>query len=80
MERDLRDTYLTNMRRIADELTAGNHALAVEIAKVPDEIRGFGHVKEAAAEKAKAHEAELWAGWPSGKLPKAKVSLISAAG
>ena len=80
MERDLRDTYLANMSRIASELTAANHSLAVEIAKVPDEIRGFGHVKEAAVEKAKTHEAELWAGWPEGKLPKAKVSLISAAG
>jgi hypothetical protein len=80
MERELRDTYLANMRRIASELTASNHSLAVEIAKVPDEIRGFGHVKEAAVGKARKHEAELWAGWPEGKLPKAKVSLISAAG
>jgi indolepyruvate ferredoxin oxidoreductase len=79
MERDLRDTYLANLGRIARELTAGNHALAVEIARVPDEIRGFGHVKEAAAVKAKAHETELWAGWPEGRLPKAKVSLIAAA-
>ena len=78
MERALRDTYLGNLGRIARELTAGNHALAVEIAKVPDEIRGFGHVKEAAVEKARAHEETLWAGWPTGKLPKAKTSLISA--
>jgi indolepyruvate ferredoxin oxidoreductase len=75
----LRDTYLENLRRITRELTAGNHALAVEIARVPDEIRGFGHVKEAAAAKAKAYETELWAGWPEGRLPKAKVSLIAAA-
>jgi indolepyruvate ferredoxin oxidoreductase len=78
MERALRDTYLENLGRIARELTAGNHALAVEIAKVPDEIRGFGHVKEAAAAKAKALEVDLWAGWPTGKLPKAKTSLILA--
>jgi indolepyruvate ferredoxin oxidoreductase len=79
MERALRDTYTENMRRIAAELTAGNHALAVEIARVPDEVRGFGHVKEAAAGKAKRHESELWAGWPEGRLPKAKTSLIAAA-
>jgi indolepyruvate ferredoxin oxidoreductase len=78
MERALRDTYLENLGRIARELTSANHALAVEIAKVPDEIRGFGHVKEAAAEKAKATEAALWAGWPAGKLVKAKTSLIAA--
>ncbi len=78
MERDLRDTYITNMYRIARELTPANHTLAVEIARVPDEIRGFGHVKQAAVGKAKLHEAELWAGWPDGHLPKAKVSLIAA--
>ena len=53
--------------------------LAVAIASVPDEIRGYGHVKEAAAEVAKAKEAELWAGWPDGTLPKAKTTLIAAA-
>jgi indolepyruvate ferredoxin oxidoreductase len=79
MERGLRDDYLEHMSRIAAELTATNHALAVEIARLPDDIRGFGHVKEAAAEKAKARETELWTGWPTGKLPKAKTSLISAA-
>jgi indolepyruvate ferredoxin oxidoreductase len=79
MERALRDTYLENLGRLASELTGANHALAVEIAKLPDEIRGFGHVKEAAAAKAKLKEADLWAGWPSGKLPKARTTLIAAA-
>ncbi|MBU3921916.1 MAG: indolepyruvate ferredoxin oxidoreductase family protein, partial [Alphaproteobacteria bacterium] len=79
MERGLRDSYLDNMGKLAGELTEANHALAVEIARVPDEIRGFGHIKEAAAEKAKVREAELWAGWPMGKLPKSKTSLIAAA-
>jgi indolepyruvate ferredoxin oxidoreductase len=79
MERGLRDAYLENLSRIARELTAGNHALAVEISRVPDEIRGFGHVKEAAAQKAAVRDTELWAGWPMGKLPKAKTSLIAAA-
>ena len=27
-------------------LNAGNLALAVEIARIPEEIRGYGHVKE----------------------------------
>lgn len=78
MERALRDTYLANLSRIASELTPANHGLAVEIARVADEIRGFGHVKEAAVETARAREAELWAGWPEGKAPKAKTSLLSA--
>ena len=27
-------------------LSAANHATAVEIAQIPDQIKGFGHVKE----------------------------------
>ncbi|MEQ3627100.1 MAG: indolepyruvate ferredoxin oxidoreductase family protein [Hyphomonas sp.] len=79
MERQLRDDYLAGLSRIAQELTAKNHELAVALAEIPDDIRGYGHVKEAAAEVAKAKEAELWAGWPDGKLPKAKTTLIAAA-
>jgi len=79
MERKLRDDYLAGLARIAQELSAKNHDLAVALAEIPDDIRGYGHVKEAAAEVAKAKEAELWAGWPEGKLPKAKTTLIAAA-
>ena len=79
MERQLRDDYLAGLSRIAQELTAKNHELAVALAEIPDDIRGYGHVKEAAAEVAKAKEAELWAGWPDGTLPKAKTTLIAAA-
>ncbi len=32
--------------RIVSDLDAGNYALAVEIAALPETIRGFGHVKE----------------------------------
>ncbi len=31
--------------RLADDLDAGNYALAVEIARLPSMLRGFGHVK-----------------------------------
>ncbi len=78
MERTLRDDYLAGLARIAPELTPKNHELALALASVPDEIRGFGHVKEEAFEVAKAKETELWAGWPEGRMPKVKVSLIAA--
>ncbi|MGB2177123.1 MAG: DUF6537 domain-containing protein, partial [Hyphomonas sp.] len=77
-ERKLRDDYLSGLERIAGELTEKNLELAVAIASVPDDIRGFGHVKDAALTEAKVKEAELWAGWPEGKLPKAKTTLIAA--
>jgi indolepyruvate ferredoxin oxidoreductase len=79
MERALRDEYLAGLERIAAELTPLNHAVAVAIAEIPDEIRGFGHVKEAAIAKAVPIRAQLWAAWPSGKLPKARTTLIAAA-
>ena len=79
MERQLRDEYLAGLARIAQELTAQNHTLAIALAEIPDEIRGYGHVKDAAVDVAKAKEAELWAGWPDGTMPKAKTTLIAAA-
>jgi indolepyruvate ferredoxin oxidoreductase len=62
-ERALRDRYLAGVERLIDGLTAANHALAIEIATLPDGIRGFGHVKEAAMKTAAAREAELWSRW-----------------
>lgn len=78
MERQIRDDYLAGLARMAQELTAKNHELAIAIAEVPDDIRGYGYVKDASVKKAKAHEADLWAGWPDGTVPKAKTTLIAA--
>jgi indolepyruvate ferredoxin oxidoreductase len=33
--------------------------LAVELARIPDDIRGYGHVKERSLKEAKAAEANL---------------------
>ena len=78
MTYDLRDDYLAGLTRIASELSNKNHELAIALASVPDDIRGFGHVKEAAMIEAKAKEAQLWSGWPEGKLPTPKTTLIAA--
>jgi indolepyruvate ferredoxin oxidoreductase len=59
MERRLVADYETIVRELASVLDPGNHALAVEIASLPAQIRGFGHIKQRNAEKAKAREAEL---------------------
>ena len=44
-------------------LDAENHATAVELARCPEQIRGFGHVKEASIQRAKASEAALLTRW-----------------
>jgi indolepyruvate ferredoxin oxidoreductase len=47
-ERALIVTYEATVGELLDRLTPENHALAVEIASVPEHIRGFGHVKQRA--------------------------------
>jgi indolepyruvate ferredoxin oxidoreductase len=61
MERQLIADYESTIGEILNVLSADNHALAVKIASIPEEIRGYGHVKEANFKKAKAKEAELLA-------------------
>ncbi|WP_018148189.1 indolepyruvate ferredoxin oxidoreductase family protein [Henriciella marina] len=78
MERGLRDTYLERVASMSGKLTRKNHELAVAIASIPDEIRGYGHVKEASVEAAKGHEEELMKNWPEGGMPKQKQTLIAA--
>jgi indolepyruvate ferredoxin oxidoreductase len=44
-ERLVRDDYIVMIERLSAELTTGNHARAVELAKLPTMIRGFGELK-----------------------------------
>ena len=45
MERALITRYEATVTELLKTLDAGNRALAVEIARLPEDIRGFGHVK-----------------------------------
>jgi indolepyruvate ferredoxin oxidoreductase len=58
-ERQLIADYENVMREIAAKLSPANYALAIEIAQLPERIRGFGHVKEAAIQTVKTREAGL---------------------
>jgi indolepyruvate ferredoxin oxidoreductase len=55
--------YEATVETLLADLTPDNHALAVEIASLPSEVRGYGYVKEAAHEAVKAREAELLAAY-----------------
>ncbi len=61
LERKLIANYEAVLREIAVSLDYDNHALAVEIASLPAQMRGFGHVKLRNIDAAKAREAELLA-------------------
>ncbi|HEY5007736.1 MAG TPA: DUF6537 domain-containing protein, partial [Caulobacteraceae bacterium] len=63
MERALLAEYEAGLDRLLEGLTAERLPLAVKIASVPDAIRGYGFVREAAAKTAKTSEAALWAQW-----------------
>jgi len=45
-ERALITEYQTSLEEILKALDAVNYAAAVEIARIPEQIKGFGHVKE----------------------------------
>jgi len=62
-ERRLIGAYEATVGTLLARLDPAHHAAAVEIARLPLEIRGFGHVKEKALATAKAREAALLAAY-----------------
>jgi indolepyruvate ferredoxin oxidoreductase len=66
-ERRLIEDYRAVVEELVKGLTPENHALAVEIASIPEKIRGFGPVKERHLTAAKAEEAALLARFRAGE-------------
>ena len=60
-ERALIGEFEATIAKLGAGLTGDNHALAVEIAGLPMQIRGYGHVKLKALARVKQREAELLA-------------------
>jgi indolepyruvate ferredoxin oxidoreductase len=60
-ERALIGEYEATIRSLLAKLDRDNHATAVQIASIPEEIRGFGHVKERNLAAAKEKAARLMA-------------------
>ena len=58
-ERGLIERYEPVVASLIDDLDHTNHAVAVEIASLPERIRGFGHVKARSIEEAERREVEL---------------------
>ena len=74
-ERRLIVEYEAVLAEIERALSPQNHAAAVELAALPLEIRGFGHIKEAARRQAKVKEADLLARL---RAPSPAASLAAA--
>jgi indolepyruvate ferredoxin oxidoreductase len=62
-ERQLIADYEKTVDRLLAQLTPDNHGLAVEIASIPEDIRGFGHVKARHLAAARQKEARLLEAW-----------------
>jgi indolepyruvate ferredoxin oxidoreductase len=60
-ERALIERYCATITSLCTSLDARTLPLAAEIARIPEEIRGYGHVKERHLRNAKEKEARLLA-------------------
>jgi indolepyruvate ferredoxin oxidoreductase len=60
-ERALIGEYEQLVDELLGKLAADSHSVAVELASIPEDIRGYGHVKAQHLEKARARQAELLA-------------------
>jgi indolepyruvate ferredoxin oxidoreductase len=69
-ERALIKEYEQSVERLLENLSAQNHAAAVQIASLPEEIRGFGHIKMRNLAAARKKREELEARF--GEVPRAK--------
>jgi indolepyruvate ferredoxin oxidoreductase len=64
-ERRLIGEYEATMASVLAVLNGPNHAIAVQIAALPEHIRGFGHVKDKNLARVKEREANLLAAFRS---------------
>ena len=70
-ERALIVEYQACITEVLKSLNLGNRALAAEIARVPEEIRGYGHVKHRHIQAVRPKWAQLMQRWRAGELQRA---------
>ena len=71
MERALIVEYRASIDELLKTLNADNRSLAAEIARIPEEIRGYGHVKERHLKAARPKWNSLMQRWRAGVFQKA---------
>jgi indolepyruvate ferredoxin oxidoreductase len=73
-ERALIAEYRSTVERLVGALDAGNHSLAVEIARLPEQIKGFGHVKARHLAAVRPKWTALMQQWSTGSVPERKAA------
>lgn len=58
-ERALIERYLVTIDNVSAAMNLANYAIAVQIATIPDDIRGYGHVKRQSLQLAEEKEGKL---------------------
>jgi indolepyruvate ferredoxin oxidoreductase len=76
LERELLARYEASLDRIVAELDEARFELALALAELPHQVRGFGPVKSAAAARARSAEQELWERWraPAARAERRRAS------
>jgi indolepyruvate ferredoxin oxidoreductase len=71
IERALIAEYEATVGRLLADLSPANHSLAVQIAALPEEIRGFGHIKQRNLAIARKKHDELMAQFEAARAERA---------
>jgi len=79
LERRLIGEYEAMMAEVLDKLSPQNYEYAVDLASVPEYIRGYGHVKERHLREAKVREAALLAQFRAEQAPVAQQAPVPQA-
>jgi indolepyruvate ferredoxin oxidoreductase len=74
LERRLIGDYEADVERILAGLDATTHEAAIALASLPEQIRGFGHVKLKSIEEAMRRRNALWVAWKKEPLPEVKAA------
>ena len=69
MERALPLEYRETIAVLLAQLNKDNLSAAVAIASIPEEIRGYGHVKDGHLALARARQAKLLSDFKAGAVP-----------
>ena len=77
MEQQLKVDYRRLLEEVVARLAPHNHSLAVQLAQIPEDIRGYGHVKERHLKAAKVKEAKLKADFDAARMI---IGIAAAAG
>jgi indolepyruvate ferredoxin oxidoreductase len=78
LDRALLDRYERLLDEVLSALTVANHAVAVELAALPEAIRGYGHIRRRHAAHAAEREADLLAQFRGGDPMKRGPETIVA--